>query len=76
MRQITPVVNGVHSYAVAWASKRDDGNPYEYRTKMSDFGLTHKNGYVVTVSSRTFLIIHIFLSLMLFQCYFHIGFVQ
>lgn len=40
----------MNSYAVAWASKRDDGNPYEYRAKMADFGLTHKNGYVVTVS--------------------------
>lgn len=50
MRPITPVVNGVHSYAVAWHSRRDDGSPYEVRAKMSDFGMTHKDGYTVTVS--------------------------
>lgn len=49
MRPITPVVNGVHAYAVAWHSKRDDGNPYEVRAKMADFGMTHENGYIVTV---------------------------
>lgn len=47
-RLITPVVNGVHSMAIAWASKRDDGNPYAVSVKLSDLGLTCANGYRVT----------------------------
>lgn len=50
MRPITPIVNGAHSYAVAWASKRDDGNPYEYSSKLQDLGLSYDKGYTVTVS--------------------------
>ena len=50
MRPITPSVNGVYSYAVAWVSKRDDGNPFAIQAKMADFGMTHKNGYIVTVN--------------------------
>lgn len=50
-RQISPVVNGMHSYAVAWVSRREDGTPFEITTKMIDLGLTHKNGYIVTVTS-------------------------
>lgn len=49
MRPITPVINGVNSYAVAWASKRYDGNPFAIRAKMADFGMTHENGYIITV---------------------------
>ena len=40
----------MHSYAVAWVSKRDDGNPFAIQAKMADFGMTHKNGYIVTVN--------------------------
>lgn len=43
-------MQGEYSYAVAWVSKRDDGNPYEYTSKLQDLGLTHDQGYRVTVS--------------------------
>ncbi|XP_031629996.1 alpha-N-acetylgalactosaminidase [Contarinia nasturtii] len=48
VRPITPVVNGLHSYAVAWASKRDDGSPYATKVKLSDLGLTSAKGYKIT----------------------------
>lgn len=48
LRPITPVVDGSNSYAIAWASKRDDGAPYAITTKLQDLGLTHKSGYSVT----------------------------
>lgn len=50
IRPVTPVVDGVYSQAVAWASKRDDGSPYAITTKLFDLGLTHKSGYTITVS--------------------------
>lgn len=54
LRPITPVISGVHSYAIAWASKRDDGSPYAIVTKLHDLGLTHQNGYKVIVSKNDF----------------------
>lgn len=52
MRPITPIINGANSFAVAWASKRDDGAPYAYSSKLQDLGLTYDKGYSVTVSKR------------------------
>lgn len=50
MRPITPIVNGVHSYAIAWTSKRNDGAPYSVVTRLNDLGLTHQHGYKAIVS--------------------------
>ncbi|KAK5649042.1 hypothetical protein RI129_003934 [Pyrocoelia pectoralis] len=47
-RPIMPIVNGTHSYAVAYYSKRDDGHPYAITTTLSDVGLSHQSGYLVT----------------------------
>lgn len=51
VRPITPIVNGSHSYAIAWASKRDDGAPYSLSIRLESMGLTHQKGYTVTVSN-------------------------
>ncbi|XP_055319555.1 alpha-N-acetylgalactosaminidase isoform X2 [Sitodiplosis mosellana] len=48
VRPINPIINGAHSYAVAWASKRDDGSPCVYSSKLKDLGLTYDKGYEVT----------------------------
>lgn len=52
VKPISPVLKGTFSYAVAWASKRDDGAPYSIQTALSKLGLVHEDGYFVTV--RTF----------------------
>lgn len=54
MRPITPVVGGYYSYAVAWASKRTDGHPYEIIANLRNLGLTYEKGYIITVSKRPF----------------------
>lgn len=50
MRSIAPIDNGFHSYAVAWASRRDDGAPFVVSVKLADLRLTYKLGYHVKVS--------------------------
>lgn len=44
------MVNGEHSYAIAWSSKRIDGAPFAISTKIESLELTNANGYRVTVS--------------------------
>lgn len=49
VRPITPIVDGSHSYAVAWSSKRDDGLPYAVNVTLETLGLKHAGGYMVMV---------------------------
>lgn len=49
VRPMTPVINGSHSYAVAWSSKREDGLPYAFNVKLESLGLKHDDGYVIEV---------------------------
>lgn len=46
-RPITPIKNGDSSYAVAFLSRRDDGNPMVRRIVLRDIGLNHTAGYDV-----------------------------
>lgn len=46
-RQITPIVGDMTSYAVAFVSHREDGEPYAITTLLSQIGLLHRKGYSV-----------------------------
>lgn len=47
------MVNGEHSYAIAWSSKRIDGAPFTVSANIASLELTNANGYRVTVSVAT-----------------------
>ncbi|XP_059479744.1 alpha-N-acetylgalactosaminidase-like [Neocloeon triangulifer] len=46
-RKITPVEGDQYSFAIAVASRRDDGYPYRIQVPLKDIGLTNPAGYMV-----------------------------
>ncbi|KAK4884300.1 hypothetical protein RN001_000571 [Aquatica leii] len=48
IRQVTPVVNGELTYAVAFQSRREDGFPLALRVTLRELGLNNSFGYFVT----------------------------
>uniref|UniRef100_A0A6M2DWE2 Alpha-galactosidase n=1 Tax=Xenopsylla cheopis TaxID=163159 RepID=A0A6M2DWE2_XENCH len=46
-RQISPVEGEFHSYAIAFASRRDDGTPYRMTKALKELGLNATGGYHV-----------------------------
>ncbi|KAF4529004.1 hypothetical protein B566_EDAN017433 [Ephemera danica] len=46
-RKINPVYQTEYSYAIAVASRRDDGYPYRIHVPLRDVGLNHPGGYIV-----------------------------
>lgn len=55
-RQIEPIYNGYHSYAIAFVSRRVDGAPYPYNITLEDLGLKNPNGYTVVVSTYLYIL--------------------
>lgn len=49
-RPVLPIVNGQHSYAIAFMSRRTDGHPYAFKISLSDLNLKNEFGYQVKVS--------------------------
>lgn len=47
IRPISPIVNNMHSYAVAFVSKRTDGHGYSFEFTLEELGLTNILGYEV-----------------------------
>lgn len=54
VRPVSPIVNGQHSYAVAFVSRRTDGHPYAFKVALADLNLRHQFGYQVQVKHFTF----------------------
>ncbi|XP_067000152.2 alpha-N-acetylgalactosaminidase isoform X2 [Anabrus simplex] len=46
-RPVTPVVGEEYSYAIAFWSYRNDGNPHTFKISLKDAGLTNPTGYSV-----------------------------
>ncbi|XP_025830203.1 alpha-N-acetylgalactosaminidase isoform X2 [Agrilus planipennis] len=48
MKPILPIVEGSHTIAVGFLSNRIDGYPYKVDVRLSDLGLHHPRGYVLS----------------------------
>lgn len=49
VRPVTPIINGQHSYAVAFVSRRTYGHPFDFKITLKELTLTNEFGYEVQV---------------------------
>lgn len=47
-----------YSYAVAFVSRRNDGNPYAFNITVEKLGMHNPSGYIVNVSFKQFVLKH------------------